>query len=154
MSRTDTAEIAIAAPPSAIYAALMDASQLVQWLPPDGMTGEISAFEPHTGGAFRITLRYPEAGIGKSTDDSDVVEATFGELVPDDRVEWLCRFDSPDPAFAGLMRMLWQLEPVTGGTRVRIVASDVPSGISAEDHAEGLGASLSQLKRFVEIQRP
>jgi hypothetical protein len=36
------------------------------------------------------------------------------------------------------------------GTRVDIVAEDVPDGISAEDHAAGLASSLTNLAAYVE----
>lgn len=43
------------------------------------------------------------------------------------------------------MTMTWQVTAVDGGTRVDIVADDVPDGISAEDHAVGLASSLQHL---------
>jgi hypothetical protein len=36
------------------------------------------------------------------------------------------------------------------GTRVDIIADDVPDGISADDHAAGLASSLENLARYVE----
>jgi len=36
------------------------------------------------------------------------------------------------------------------GTRVGIVADDVPDGISAEDHATGLASSLANLAEHVD----
>jgi hypothetical protein len=38
---------------------------------------------------------------------------------------------------------------VEGGTRVDFVAENVPDGISAEDHAAGLAASLVNLAQFL-----
>ena len=97
-----------------------------------------------------MRLTYEGEGDGKSTADSDVVEARFVELVPDVRVVQAVEFVSDDPAFAGTMTMTWSLEPVDGGTLVTIRADDVPPGISAEDHAAGMAASLRNLARFVE----
>ena len=48
------------------------------------------------------------------------------------------------------MTMTWTVQADAGGTRVEIVADDVPDGISAEDHAAGLASSLQNLGRFVE----
>ena len=48
------------------------------------------------------------------------------------------------------MTMTWQVTAADGGTRVDIVASDVPDGISAEDHAAGLASSLTNLAAYVE----
>ena len=149
MRRADTASRIIAASPETIYAALVDGEALVAWLPPDTMTGELLDYDPRPGGAFRMVLRYPEAGQGKTTGDTDQIEAEFGELVPNRRIVWLVRFRSDDPALAGIMRMVWDLEPATGGTRVIILAEDVPEGIRKEDHDAGLRSSLENLARFV-----
>ena len=79
-------------------------------------------------------LTYADASgaPGKATADSDVVDARFVDLVPGERVVHAIDFESDDPAFAGTMTMTWTLTEVDGGTRVDIVAQDVPAGISAE----------------------
>jgi hypothetical protein len=59
-------------------------------------------------------------------------------------------FESGDPAFAGEMIMTWTFDPAPGGTRVTIVAEQVPAAISAEDHAAGLSSSLENLARDME----
>ena len=59
-------------------------------------------------------------------------------------------FVSDDPAFAGTMTMTWEVAAHPGGTEVTIRATDVPEGISAEDHAAGLSSSLAQLAAYVE----
>jgi hypothetical protein len=59
-------------------------------------------------------------------------------------------FRSDDPAFAGTMTGTWSVTPVEGGTLVELRADDVPSGISAEDHAAGLASSLENLARYLE----
>jgi hypothetical protein len=40
------------------------------------------------------------------------------------------------------------------GTRVSIVAQDVPDGVSAEDHAAGLASSLANLAAYLEAGGP
>lgn len=148
--RIDTASRIVSASAEAIYAALVDRDALLAWLPPEGMTGEILEFDPRPGGAFRLALHYSAPGHGKTTDDTDLVESEFVELIPGHRVVQLVRFRSDDPAFAGTMRMVWDLEPAAGGTRVIILAEDVPPGISKEDHDTGLRSSLANLARYVE----
>jgi uncharacterized protein YndB with AHSA1/START domain len=147
--RIDTASLIIDAPPAAIYRAFIDPDALLAWLPPDGMTGEMLEFEPRPGGAFRMALHYSVPGHGKTTEDTDIVESEFAELVLNQRVVQLVRFRSDDPAFAGIMRMVWDLEPADSGTRVIILAEDVPPGISKEDHDKGLRSSLEKLARYV-----
>lgn len=152
MSRTDRASRVIAAAPDVVYAALVDADALVAWLPPPGMRGRFEEFDPRPGGSYRLILTYddPAGAPGKATADSDVVDGRFVELTPSVRVVQVVEFVADDPAFAGTMAMTWELVPVGDGTRVEIVATDVPSGISAEDHAAGLTGSLGNLVRFLE----
>ena len=59
-------------------------------------------------------------------------------------------FESDDPALAGTMTMTWSVSDVEGGTLVDVRADDVPTGISAEDHAAGLASSLANLAAYVE----
>lgn len=80
------------------------------------------------------------------------MEARFVELVPDERVVQAVDFESGDPSFSGTMTMTWQVSTVDGGTRVDFIATDVPAGISAEDHSTGLNSSLENLARYLESQ--
>jgi uncharacterized protein YndB with AHSA1/START domain len=150
MSRTDRASRAIAAPAGKVYAALVDADALTTWLPPEGMSGRFESFDPRPDGGYRLVLTYAEGSSGKTTADSDVVEARFIELSPGVRVVQAIDFVSDDPAFAGTMTMTWELTDLGGATRVEVIADDVPPGISAADHAAGLASSLAQLAGFLE----
>lgn len=55
-----------------------------------------------------------------------------------------------DSDYAGTMTMTWEVKATDDGTRVDIRAADVPSGISAEDHAARLASSLANLAAHVE----
>ena len=151
VSRIDRASAVVAADPARVYAALVDADALVERLPPAGMSARFDHFDAQVGGGYRLVLTYAgdSGSAGKTTADSDVVEARWTELVPGNRVVQAVRFESEDPAFAGTMTMTWSLEPVAGDTRVELRAEDVPPGISAEDHAAGLESSLRNLADFL-----
>lgn len=150
--RTDQASRVIEAPIERVYDALVDREQLLEWLPPDGMSGRFEHFDLRPGGSYRLVLTYDDssAAPGKATVDSDVVDAQFVAVVPRSRVVQAVEFVSDDPAFAGTMTMRWEVTAEASGTRVDIVATDVPDGISAEDHAAGLASSLTNLAAFVE----
>ena len=156
MPRRDSASRVVAASPSEVYAALGDRAALEAWLPPEGMTGRFEQFDPRPGGSYRLVLTYVDAAdaAGKTTADSDIVEARFIELAEGERVVQAAEFVSDDPAFAGTMTMTWQVTAVDDGTRVDITAENVPEGISAEDHAAGLASSLANLARYVERLAP
>jgi uncharacterized protein YndB with AHSA1/START domain len=152
MPRTDRASRVIAAPRDRVYAALVDPDALQAWLPPADMTGRFERFDPRPGGSYRLVLTYtdPSASQGKATADTDVVESRFVDRVPGVRVVQAVEFVSDDPAYAGTMTMTWELTETDGGTRVDIVADNVPDGVAAEDHAAGMASSLGNLARYLE----
>jgi len=142
----------IAAPPGRVYAAFVDPAALVEWLPPNGMTGRFERFDARQGGSYRMVLTYADASTarGKATADSDIVEARFVDLVPGVRVVQAVDFVSDEPGYAGTMIMTWEVATVESGTRVEIRADNVPDGISAADHAAGLASSLANLATYLE----
>ena len=152
MPRTDRASRGIAASPERVWAALVDPGALMAWLPPDGMTGRFERFDARPGGSYRMVLTFADASAepGKATADSDIVEARFVDIVPGARVVQAVDFVSDDPAYAGTMTMTWEVTGVDAGTRVDIRADDVPDGISADDHADGLTSSLAKLAAYLE----
>lgn len=142
----------VAAPVAQVYAALIDPDALQAWLPPDGMTASFERFDARPGGSYRMVLTYSDASLaaGKTTADSDVVEARLLDIVPEERVVQAVDFISDDPAFSGTMTMTWEVSGVDGGTQVAVRAENVPDGISADDHAAGLGSSLANLAAYLE----
>jgi uncharacterized protein YndB with AHSA1/START domain len=152
MPRTDMASRVIVAPLERVYAALVDPDALIEWLPPEGMSGRFERFDARPGGSYRMVLTYADAtgAPGKATADSDIVEGRFLDVVPGARVVQAVDFVSDDPVYAGTMTMTWEVTAVDAGTRVEIRADDVPDGISAEDHAAGLASSLANLAAYLE----
>jgi uncharacterized protein YndB with AHSA1/START domain len=151
--RTHAASRVIEASPQRIFEALLDPAAIVQWRPPQGMTAEIHAFDAREGGRFRMSFLYADRkpGIrGKTSQDADMFEGEFLELVPGRRVVELIAFRSDDPAFTGKMTVTTSLVLIAGGTEVTITCTNVPRGISAEDHATGMASTLSNLAAFVE----
>lgn len=140
--RVDRAERRIKASRPEVYRALVAPESLVEWLPPEGMTGRFERFDPS---GYRMILTYRDPGHGKSSRDTDVVETEFVERVPDERVVQRIVFDAPDPAFAGTMTMSWLLSDADGDALVIVEARDVPPGISPSDHEAGLASSLAGL---------
>ncbi|HEV7249934.1 MAG TPA: SRPBCC family protein [Shinella sp.] len=147
--RRHTTSRRIGSTPDAIYAAFLDRDALSKWLPPEGAAGHVDILEPRVGGRFRMTLTF-QAATGKSSENTDVVDGRFVDLVRGKRIVQAFEFVSDDPAFAGTMTMTWSLEAVAGGTDVTVVADDVPAGISKADHEEGLASTLANLAAFVE----
>ncbi|WP_112135245.1 SRPBCC family protein [Glycomyces dulcitolivorans] len=151
MERIDRASKTVAGTPAQVYAAIMDPDALVEWLPPEGMTGRFEHYDPRPGGTYRLTLTYADASgdPGKSTADSDTADGRFVELVPGERIVQAVDFVSDDPDFTGTMTMTWTLAAVPGGTRVEIAAADVPPGVAPEDHAAGMASTLDNLAAYL-----
>jgi uncharacterized protein YndB with AHSA1/START domain len=152
MPRTDRASRLVKAPLSRVFDSLVNGEALETWLPPGDMTGRFERFDPRPGGSYRLVLIYanPEMSQAKSTNDSDIVDVRYLDIVRNDRVVQAVDFVSDVPEFAGTMTMTWSVKGEGDGTRVEIVAENVPEGISAEDHAAGLASSLDNLASFVE----
>jgi uncharacterized protein YndB with AHSA1/START domain len=113
--------------------------------------GEVRQFQSHAWRLLppRLDVHRPNWRSGKSSADSDIVEARYVDIVPNGRVVQAVDFASDDPAFAPQMIMTWAVQAVEGGTRVEITAADVPDGVSVDDHAAGLASSLDNLARYV-----
>ncbi|WP_022891428.1 SRPBCC domain-containing protein [Agromyces subbeticus] len=152
MSRTDRASLLVHVPREDAFAALTSEVALLSWLPPKGMHGRFERFDLRTGGSYRLVLTYDDASDspGKSSPDSDVSEVRISRVDPGERIVQEVDFDSEDPAMQGTMQMEWQLRSIEEGTIVEIVARNVPDGIRARDHAEGITSSLSNLAAYLE----
>jgi uncharacterized protein YndB with AHSA1/START domain len=153
-NRIDRASRVIAASPDVLYDAFLDPKKLVRWLPPKGMTATVQSFAAVNGGSFRLSLHYDAAeGSGKTTASEDTLDARFTELIPGQRITFDVDFQSDDSRFAGTMRQVWTFEELDDGTQVTITCSNVPEGISAEDHFAGMRSTLDNLAAFHSRQR-
>ena len=152
MPRTDRASRLVNAPVGRVFDCLVDRTALEAWLPPGEMTGRFEWFDPRPGGSYRLVLTYagPDASQAKSSNDSDIVDVRYIDIVPNERVVQAVDFVSDATEYAGTMTMTWSVAGESGGSRVEIVAENVPDGISATDHAVGLASSLDNLASFVE----
>ena len=142
----------IRADPEKIYAAFLDPAALVEWLPPDGMTGRLHAFDGRTGGGYEMSLYYSAQESrfqGKTGDREDRVVVRFVELTPPRRIVERIRFVSPDPAFQGEMSLTVTIEPGGDASKVTLAFDGLPPGIRPEDNDAGARQSLLQLAKYV-----
>ena len=154
-ARIDTASKLVKALPRDVYATFSDASKVMSWLPPRGMTGRVLAHDFREGGHYAYELRFTADGVageglGKSSADTDVSKGRFVELRPDALIRQTVEFQSDDPSYQGVMTMTWSLRPDASGTAATVTAENVPAGISKADHDQGLRSSLDNLARFIE----
>ena len=167
--RVDSAHRRIAALPEEVFRAFQEPGLLAAWLPPEGMHAHLEHFDLRAGGGFRTVLTYETHDApGKYSEHSDVTDTKILAMDRPRRVVWSVQFPSEDPAFAGTMFMEWTFESVLTadldqtpgsqvhaelGTEVTVEAKDVPSGIDAAEHLEGLQSSLRKLAALFEHRR-
>jgi uncharacterized protein YndB with AHSA1/START domain len=150
---TTLASRLIAATPEALYDAFMDPEALVEWLPPDRMTGQIHSFEPRIGGGSEMSLfNQPDEQVfrGKTAEREDRVRVRFTDLAPPRRIVQAVSFVSDDPDLGGEMTMTWTFEPAAKGTRVSVLSANLPAGLRPQDNQAGSEISLDQLARRLE----
>ena len=143
----------IRARPEELYEVFLDPTALVDWLPPEEMTGEIHEFDARVGGGYRMSLLYPadeRSFRGTTSDREDLGNMRFVELAPPRRIVEAVSFVAIDPAFSGEMTMMATFEEVLGGTEVKLVLKNLPPGLRAEDNEAGSRLSLEQLARRFE----
>jgi uncharacterized protein YndB with AHSA1/START domain len=142
----------IKAPRAVVYRALLDADAVATWMVPTGMTSHVHAFDPHEGGAFRISLTYDApTGTGKTTAHTDTYHGHFVKLVPNEQVVEVVEFETTDPALQGEMTITITLADVDGSTEVLATHDRLPPGLSIADNETGWRMSLVKLAALVEV---
>lgn len=136
---------------AAVFAALLDVEARTTWLPPTGMSGRFTWFDPRPGGGYQLLLTYDDPAVqGKSEANTDLVDVRFVTVDQPRLLVEEATFGSDDPDLSGPMTMTWSLEEVDEGTLVTITATQVPDGISSEDHVAAFRSTLGNLARYVE----
>jgi uncharacterized protein YndB with AHSA1/START domain len=139
------------APRSAVYRALLDADAIARWRVPAGMTSQVHVFEPHEGGAFRVSLSYDLPGAsGKSMPRTDTYHGHFARLIPGQQVVEVLEFETADPALRGAMTMTTTLTDADGGTDVLVVHDGIPASVPPADNEAGTRMALANLAALVE----
>ena len=81
--RTDKGSLHINAPVSVVFGSFRSGKAIELWLPPNGMTGKMLAFDFREGGLYHMRLTYK--GIshpqGKTSHNTDEIQARFVRLV-------------------------------------------------------------------------
>ncbi len=145
----------IAAPPAAVYRAILDPAAIPRWKVPASMTCVVHEFEAREGGRFRISLTYdsPEP-TGKSSAHTDTYHGRFERLMPGWLVIEVDEFESDDPDLRGEMRITISLSESDGGTHLVAVHDGLPPGVNPADNELGWRESLDRLAELVESRAP
>ena len=134
------------APPERVYRAFLDADAQAKWLPPNGFTCKVHAFDPRVGGKYRMTFTNFTTGNGHS------FGGVFKELVPNERLSYSDAFE--DPNLPGEMTTTVTLKAVSVGTELQVVQEGIPDAIPEEACYLGWQESLVLLGKLVEPEIP
>ncbi|WP_437193456.1 SRPBCC family protein [Planctomicrobium sp. SH527] len=136
----------LCAPVERVFKAFLDADAKCRWLPPNGFIGKVYEFNPVVGGTYRMS--FTNFGTGKSHSWA----GKFVEIVPNERIQYVDRFD--DPNLPGDMTVTVTMCPVLCGTELSIVQEGVPAVIPPEMCYVGWQESLCSLAKLVEPNIP
>jgi uncharacterized protein YndB with AHSA1/START domain len=139
--------------PEEVYNAFINPAVLEIWQAPGEMRAKVHHFDLRVGGGYRMSLFYPaneKEMQGKTTEKEDSYTARFVELIPNQRIVEVIRFDTSNPDFAGEMIMEITLIAVDAGTRVTILFKNIPRGIKPADNETGTASALEKLAQYVE----
>jgi uncharacterized protein YndB with AHSA1/START domain len=132
----------LATKPDKVYRAFTEADAMAKWLPPNGFTCTVHAFDATIGGAFKMSFRNFTTGMSHS------FGGEYLELVPGARVRYTDKFD--DPNLPGEMQVTVTLRAVMVGVEVNIEQAGIPDAIPVEACYLGWQQSLQNLASLVE----
>jgi uncharacterized protein YndB with AHSA1/START domain len=139
--RTLIIERVFKAAPEKVFKAWTDPTILVQWWGPEGFSVPECEMDVRAGGSWRTTMVSPKG-------DGHTVSGLYREISPPNRL---------------VMTWGWQqegqrghetvvevtFEPVSTGTRMRLVQSVFESSSSRDAHSEGWNSTFNDLERYL-----
>jgi uncharacterized protein YndB with AHSA1/START domain len=132
--------------PERLYRAFIDPDAMVKWLPPNGFTARVHNIDARVGGSYKMSFTNFSSGKSHS------FGGEYLELVPNERLRYVDRFDNP--GLRGEMTVTVNLKKVMVGTELKIVQEGIPDAIPAEACHLGWQESLALLTLLVEAEIP
>jgi uncharacterized protein YndB with AHSA1/START domain len=141
----------LAAPPDAVYRALIDRETVARWRFPRGMSCAVHEWEPREGGTIRVSLTYDAPDqAGKTSAHTDTYRGRFTRLVPDQLVVEVDEFETSDAGLQGEMTVTVRLSAADGGTDLEAVHDGLPPGVRPSDNELGWQEALDRLAAVLE----
>lgn len=130
------------AKPEKLYRAFIEPDAIAGWLPPYGFVCTVHELDARVGGTHKMSFR------NFTTGDVHSFGGEYLELVPNERLVYTDRFDSPH--LPGEMKATVILKAVSVGTEMTIEQAGLPDAIPPEACYLGWQESLQKLARLVE----
>jgi len=134
------------AQPERVYRAFLDPDAMARWLPPHGFLGKVHEVDVRVGGGYRMS--FTNFGTGSSHS----FRGKYVELVENSRIRYTDQFDHP--GMTEVMDITVTLTPVSMGTDLKVVQSNLPPVIPVDACYLGWQESLNQLAHLVEPEIP
>lgn len=126
------------ASPETVFRAISEPAHIARWYgPSDDYTIEVSQWEFHPGGHFRIAMRHKGGNV-------HTVLGEFREIVVGKRVSHTWTWEG-QPRLDTLVTFV--VEPTAEGTRLTLTHTGFPTAEHAGRHHEGWTGSLARLVR-------
>lgn len=138
--RTLIIERVFKAPPDQVFKAWTDPEILVKWWGPEGFTTPECAMDVRPGGAWRTKMVGP--------DGAHTVSGVYREIAPPKRLVMTWGWEA-DGQRGHETVVDVTFEPVSGGTRMRLVQSLFDSVGERDQHNMGWGSSFNDLDRVL-----
>ena len=136
----------IKATPQKVYRAFTDANALAAWIPPYGFLCVVHSMDVTEGGQYRMSF------INFTSGNSHSFGGEYLEIRPNEFLKYTDKFD--DPNLPGdMITSIW-LNPVSGGTELKVVQEGIPDVIPEDMCYLGWQDSLDKLIRLVEPEIP
>ena len=122
------------APRERVWRAFTDPDELKQWFVPEGMTAEVHALDPESGGAFAVSWTDGENRIDN--------EGTYVEVIENERL--VAVEETP----GGELRLTYEFRDIDDGTEV-VVTQDFPGPVP-DGSAEGWAGIIDNLGELLQ----
>ncbi|HKG35917.1 MAG TPA: SRPBCC domain-containing protein [Solirubrobacterales bacterium] len=132
---------AVPAPPSIVFAAFSEATELAKWWGPAGFTVPSLVFEPRVGSSYRIEMQPPQG-------DAFHLTGLFREVDPPARLVFTFSWEPPDPDDVETLADL-SFRDLGDSTEVRLSQVGFRTAERREVHRAGWSESLDRLERLL-----
>ena len=132
------------APPSAVFAAFSEPSELAKWWGPHGFTTPSMEFAPRVGRPYRIEMQPPEG-------DPFYLIGEFREVEPPGRLAFSFVWEDPDPDDVETMVGL-SFRDLDGSTEVVLTQGPFKTEARHALHRDGWTDSFEKLEQLVSVR--
>jgi uncharacterized protein YndB with AHSA1/START domain len=131
----------LAAPPTAVFAALTEPRELARWWGPQGFEVRSLSFDPAVGRSYRIEMQPPDG-------DAFHLSGEFREVEPPTGLAFTFVWEPPDPDDVETTAFL-SLRNLDGSTELTLTQGDFKTEERRALHEGGWGDSLDKLERLL-----